>query len=417
MFNLSFKSLVRLCLVIILGIFSIFFSVSLAYAENNSADQTNLNLSVQTEVGEINIKAENNDLPGNEKPKFEISKNYSAGLDGLGQKNTTFITSIKGIITDDPIHEIRIEAIYKATSESVYSQTISYETVPNEIEIANSDLLPGAYTLKLTDITSGTTITQDFTWGVLAINTNNSIYLPDQTVKLSIAVLNEKGRMVCSAKLNLTITDPNGKSTILSTEKGDIKISDTCNSKDYTLVPDYYTTYRSNTIGTYKIDLSAETENGLYQINDAFEVKNEVDFEVERLTATRLYPQNDYPVIFTIKANKDYEGIVEEKATSKLAVYYLTNSQLKEKFNLENDIEKGIIRTIPGYNDGSEKTLRWQVSWKKGETYHIAYYIDPPTKSPDLFLLGPLKVGSFEEARKWQLANDDTTATTWVFAS
>ncbi|KXK09250.1 MAG: Glycyl-glycine endopeptidase LytM precursor [Microgenomates bacterium OLB23] len=171
--------------------------------------------------------------------------------------------------------------------------------------------IPGRYQILITDST-GETFTQDFTWGVLAINTNKSIYAPNEKVYAMMGVLNEQGSTICDARLTLTITQPDGQNSILSTEQGDIKIHEDCKLKAYTPNPDYYTTFQSGTQGTYTLELSAETTNGSYVVQDRFEVRESVPFDIERSGPTRIYPPKSYDVEITVKANEDFSGYIEE---------------------------------------------------------------------------------------------------------
>src|SRR4030042_2220340 len=313
-FNLSAIHLIRLSITTIMTIILVTCLVPFAFAQGDSITQVNFNISLQTEVGEINLKAENSDIPAYENPKFELAKHYSSGFDGISQRTATLADSFKGIFTDDSTHEVKIEAVYKASSDVIYSQTVTYESAPNEIEIANTNLIPGTYTLIVTDITTGTNITQNFTWGVLAINTEKSIYKPDETAKIALAVLDEKGDMVCDALVKLNITDPEGNTLTMSTENQTIKRNlEICQSKDYTLTPDYETLYQTGIPGVYKIKMEAVTENGQYVIEDSFKVEENPEFEVKRLSATRIYPVNIYPMIISVVAKSDYEGTVSEK--------------------------------------------------------------------------------------------------------
>ena len=72
-------------------------------------------------------------------------------------------------------------------------------------------LRPGLYKLVVETIQNGLTSVQeqDFGWGVLAVNTHKSIYLPNEEAFIGIAVLDNEGRMVCDADVTLVITDPN----------------------------------------------------------------------------------------------------------------------------------------------------------------------------------------------------------------
>ncbi len=64
---------------------------------------------------------------------------------------------------------------------------------------------PGKYTLKVIDSNSGSVQNQDFNWGVLAINFDKSIYNINDRAQIAIAVLDEKGDMVCNADVELKI--------------------------------------------------------------------------------------------------------------------------------------------------------------------------------------------------------------------
>jgi hypothetical protein len=59
----------------------------------------------------------------------------------------------------------------------------------------------------------------EFTWGVLAINTNKSIYLTGEKAFFQMAVLDTLGHTVCDANLTLEITTPSGKKAIFTTEE------------------------------------------------------------------------------------------------------------------------------------------------------------------------------------------------------
>src|SRR5579885_11514 len=186
---------------------------------------------------------------------------------------------------------------------------------------------PGKYTLHITD-PDGHTTTQDFTWGVLALNTNKSVYTPDETAKIAMAVLDDKGATVCDAKVQLQITNPQSASTqTLSTDNGKITITPQCNSHALSLTPDYEASYQVAGAGQYAMTLTATTKNGTYSIDDSIDVADSVPFDVERSTATRIYPPNRYPVIFHIKANQDFTGTVTEYAPANFDISpYATGS-------------------------------------------------------------------------------------------
>lgn len=278
------------------------------------------------------------------------------------------------------------------------------------------DLIPGRYELTITDA-DGNYDTQDFSWGVLAINTNKTIYMPSSAVDFSMAVLDNQGDMVCDASINLEITSPSGIATKLSSQSGEVAVNlVTCLSKKYTLTPDYQTSFVPNEIGDYSIKMSATTADGTRSIDSNFRVQNSVPFDVERVTITRIYPRLDYPVILRIHAFEDYVGSVEDVIPS--------------NFELINDDNK----QNPPYTistRGDNQVLTWNVVWQKGQNYVLTYQFNPPDKSPDFYTLGPLKIGNgFHEIKKWQLAIDVattiilnsahtilTTGTTWTVPS
>lgn len=170
----------------------------------------------------------------------------------------------------------------------------------------------GRYRLVIND-SEGNITTQNFTWGVLAINPNKSIYLPNETSRLAMAVLDETGLMICDAQVELRITNQElGINDTLSTSNGLIKVNPDCDVKDYTPNPDYEATYQVKAAGAYDLYLSAITKNGTYSITDSFDVRDYVPFDVERVNATRIFPPITYSSMFNIIANEDFDGVITE---------------------------------------------------------------------------------------------------------
>ena len=254
----------------------------------------------------------------------------------------------------------------------------------------------GTYTLRVELTREGTTSVEEesFLWGVLAINTHKSIYLPNETSFIGIAVLDDTGRMVCDANVTLRITDPNGVVTVLSTSNNTILVSPECSVYGVTNLPDYYAYYRVGGEGTYTMKLTAKTRDGERSITDAFEVRKHVNFDVERDGPTRIYPPAKYQMNFKIKTNKDYEGEIREHVPSSFAI----------------TPEKDITVTT----SGDTKTLTWTKKFRAGETYNLAYEFDAPDTSPYLFTLGPLEIGNWEESREWMVASDAPITDVWI---
>jgi len=229
-----------------------------------------------------------------------------------------------------------------------------------------------------------TMIKQNFSLGVLAINTNKATYLPNETAEIEISILDNEGDVVCDADVILEITDAKGVKIILKTPE-DIVVTESCRIKNITLKPDYYTKYKVNSLGTYLMKLTAVTNNGAWSIEDNFSVKDNVDFDVERKHWTRIYPFVNYIMNISIKANKDYKGLIRD---------YVPNS-----FDISGE---GFIVT----ENADKKILSWDVDLNKDDEINLVYTIDYPDVSPEFYLLGKLDIGSWQEERYWQIAND-----------
>lgn len=196
---------------------------------------------------------------------------------------------------------------------------------------SSQQMKPGKYAVQVTG-SGGENIKQDFTWGVLAINTNKSVYAPHEKAKIQMAVLDENGAMVCNAKVKLQIRRSDATQVdVLSTDSKQIVINSQCYTHDFTIEPDYETSYDIGEAGKYIMTLSAVTQNGTYTITDSFLVQKNVPFDVERTTTTRIYPPLTYPVKFTVKANQDFDGIVKERVPRKFVVTsFAVNSQVTD---------------------------------------------------------------------------------------
>ncbi len=225
--------------------------------------------------------------------------------------------------------------------------------------LPSNEIKPGEYTLVVTSA-DGKMLEQDFSWGVLAINTNKSYYKPGEKAHLEFAVLNEFGNMVCDVKLSLKISnDQLGVNDELSTQNGDITVNPECYSHNFTLKPDYEATYVTRQEGTYHMTLTAQTANKTYTIRDILTVDDSVAFDVERITATRIYPSNSYPVIFKITANEDFDGIIKESVPGS----FFTSPFTQSTQDVSRDVYINEVRydeegtALPTTEDPIEETL------------------------------------------------------------
>jgi autotransporter-associated beta strand protein len=275
--------------------------------------------------------------------------------------------------------------------------SVDFSSNGAQIELSSKlEMKPGKQTLEAKIASAGEEydITQDFTWGVLAFNTNKSIYLPGEAAKLSFGTVDDNGHTLCDSELVVVITNPFGQKTTLKTSDGTISKSGECRGDSVTAKPDYSAEFQTQISGKHQIEVTAQTKNGQRTLSDTFEVRNEVPFEIERVNfPTRIYPPAPYEVTLKIKADENYKGVVKEK--------------IPASFDITNISNEGLIS-----DENESKIIEWQVDFEKGQTYSLNYTIKFPSKSPEFYLLGPLAIGSFSEARQWQIAADATR--TWI---
>lgn len=214
-----------------------------------------------------------------------------------------------------------------------------------------------------------------FSYGVLAINTNKTQYLPAEKVYIQMASLRNDGHTVCDSDLVLTVIDPAGGESILPVER-----SGKCQRNNVTDIPDYFSYFDTSAVGHYKLILRNNLNE--YKIEDSFEVVEEVPFVVERMGPTRIYPFVPYKFTIRIKTLKAYKGVVTEKVPAT----FLLNRE-------------AVV-------DDKWKNITWDVELEAGQSVDLSYEFDAPDVSPELYFLGPLAIGDYIETREWQIAGD-----------
>lgn len=319
---------------------------------------------------------------------------FASVVDLFGSENKEITTTIKIFNTNgDEIDGLNPQI--KKESSGKFAVDLDHSQFQQELR-------PGKYKIKFEVKDGDKTYTQeqDFRWGVLAINTNKSIYLPGEEAYLQFAVLNDGGRTICDARIELQIQNSNSKIQTLSTENGEIKYSEDCKGDNLTEVPDYFAYYKVNGAGKYRMKLT-NLDNG-YEITDYFEVRESVAFDVERIGPTRIYPPAKYEMKIKIKANQDFDGEIIETVPMTFAV------EAKPKAE-QNSFGESYI-----------KMITWQAEIKKGETKEFTYIFDAPEVSPYFYLIGPLRIGDWQESRQWQIAADALDAgiiIAWPYAT
>jgi len=272
-----------------------------------------------------------------------------------------------------------------------------------KIEKPARQFRPGKYTLKVTLETANAAIVseQDFTWGVLAINTDKSVYLPGNDAYLQMGVLSDTGDTICGADLYMVIKTPSGVSSVFSTANNSIVRDSTCGQNNLIYVPDYYAHYSVPTeIGVYEMDLTATTDNGVRTIIDHFNVATSVPFTVVRQGPTRINPAFSYPVSLSVTPSADWQGTITEEVPASFDITQPAHSR-----------QYDTISTL-----GDTKTISWNVSLSAGVQMILGYHFQAPVISPQFYLLGPAtftdtnSVESFKEYRQWQIASDAACA-------
>ncbi len=256
-----------------------------------------------------------------------------------------------------------------------------------DLKPIDGKIRPGRYNVTIKDPNTKVVISQqEFYWGVLAINTNKSIFTPSESAYLQMAVLDDAGRTHCTADLSLIITTPDYKMTTFSTVDETIIRSDTCGPDNVTDNPDYTAHYAVGAPGDYQMTLN-NLDTGA-TITDHFQVVATVPFVVERTGATRINPfKSDYAMRVSITANADFQGTVTEKIPASFQITDRGGASLAT----QDDWQR----------------LSWSETLAKDQRVELTYRYQAPKISPRLYGLGPLAIGDqFQEARVWQIAAD-----------
>ncbi|MBI2030068.1 hypothetical protein HYT05_00425, partial [Candidatus Kaiserbacteria bacterium] len=257
-----------------------------------------------------------------------------------------------------PDQDIPVEVAYSEGGE----WTMSFKKQPRAFR-------PGKYSVELTMQDGGQLVTDsvDFYWGVLAVNTNKTIYEPGESAHLMMASLDDSGNTICDADLALSITDPSG-----TVQGVPVDPSLKCGPNNVVDVADYLADYTTGRVGVYQVALERLDGSGavMNRIDDFFEVREDPAYIIERDGPTRIYPKSPYRMELTVTARRAFSGTVTEAVPAGTIVTKTDGA------------------TFSQY-DGAVR-VSWEVSLQAGETVRLGYTFDAPDISPYLYVFGPL---------------------------
>ncbi len=321
-------------------------------------------------------------------PSFTLSYDPQQGFFGrlfrtLFSENTFAVENITLTDAEGTVVPVPFEVIY---NDNV-TWTMRAQNMPQKMK-------PGKYLVSATMVENGEVYTDsfEFYWGLLAVNTKKSMYFPNEEVELNLAALADKGDTICDAILELQITNPKN-------EFFDVPVtqSGSCGGNNVTDIPDYLATFKdTGEWGEYKISLVHRNKSGVivHKIEDTFEVRDYIPFDITRTAPTRIYPPAPYKVSLDITAYRDFTGDINER--------------VPRGFIIE-DLENAVVSTLPDYT-----LITWKaVTLKEGERISLSYTFDAPDISPYMYLLGPLDMDGFAELRQWQIASDALNNIGW----
>ncbi|PLX21685.1 hypothetical protein C0584_02095 [Candidatus Parcubacteria bacterium] len=349
--------------------------------------------------------------------RFKYNKNKKSIVDGIGQ--SLGLSSYWNDVNINIEIEDREGNLLDLPLTIIFEENGEFRIVLPELP---REFKPGDYKIKFLIIdnsgaeTEEFTLEEEFSWGVLAINTNKSVYSSaDDSAFIQMAVLDEEGHTICDADLRLDVTLPGGEIRIFDTSNDTIIRNEFCGPDNVIDTPDYYMYFQLEGEGDYELDLKAVTKSGSKEIKDNFTVLDSLDYSVEREGPTRIFPLANYDMKINVLASEDFSGSfydfvpesfyivnqtlkIKKSSSTDFSLYNSTVSTSSEKYVYEEFILNG------------EKELSWNnLVVEKGDELEIVYEFDAPNTSPELFLLGPANIASFTEERQWQIASDATS--------
>jgi hypothetical protein len=344
-------------------------------------------------AGPVKLSADQLVYRSNQRPEFRLQVPPAKADSALGMFGIAKVYAAKEQITTSVTyqgHKADIPVSVKYVKAGQYSLSLN----------PDGPIKPGSYNIDASIRTASGVVhtSQDFAWGVLAVNTTKPAYQPGEMATIQMAVLSSNGNTLCDAPLVLTVTAPDG-----STSTPGIQKPSDCHADQYTEVPDYSASYQTGAAGTYTMKLQLADSD--YTETDTFVVAAGLPFVIERTGPTRLFPSSPYKMEIKVTASEDFHGAVSETLPAGFTVP-----------------DTGSATLTPAPNDSRSESksgpiLTWQADWKAGESHSLTYTFKAPLVSPAFYFLKPLTFTSggkqvYQETRAWQMAGD--AVITWV---
>lgn len=231
-------------------------------------------------------------------------------------------------------------------------------------------LKPGEYTVELEVNEGGVSYTDSFSfqWGLLSLNSNKSVYTPNETATISLGSLSLNGNTVCDANLRLYIIDgANGVS------KSEVTPSGLCNGNNVIDIADYSATFIPTTVGIHEMYLERIDVDGtiMSHTSDTFDVREVVPLSIERNGPSRIYPRATYPMELIVDGKSPWVGTLVEVVPSDFVIS-----------------ETDAIVT----KRGDFQELTWDISVDVDAPQTVSYTFDAPDISPFLYTVGKAKL-------------------------
>ncbi|MBI3640073.1 MAG: hypothetical protein HY223_07135, partial [Thaumarchaeota archaeon] len=368
------------------------FSEQVAILDNISVNSTSLTNATAIPITPSLKKLKNSYLI-TENPEFEFQYFNNATIAKLGKVIKKSLKHIQDDNWTDTKKTINIE-IFDPTGKKIHTKSEFKELVDGKFDITLSstrNVKPGIYKVKITMTMNGHTFvtTDQYAWGLVSLNTEKSIYRPNETANLVIVVLDNNGTSVCNADISMKITNPTLQNTILSSGHG--------------ITPGecglYNAQYVTSSEGNYTVNVVAKSYAGITNFSTYFMVQKNFNYDVVRTAESKIDPFNN-PNNFNVKINvKSFvgSGLVTIKE-------YVPNV-----FNVTTD---GSVNQI-----GDVKVITWQRNLDSNNSTIVYYNYSVPLVTPQLYALGKVEIdqnnmAAFTEARNWFVAVDPTVAYT-----